>query len=250
MQAYLTLTRRELAGYFFSIAGYVIIAGVTLLTGLTFVMLIQSMAGLPFTMPITEVFFNSLFLWIILILTAPMLTMRLFALEKASGTFETLMATPIGDLQVVAAKFTAAMLFYVVMWLPTIGALFIVQHFAHQPGALEGGTLSGMCLGLFLAGCLIISLGCFASSLTKSQVVAGTLSAVSGVTLLILNWLAQAVSRTDQWQMQVLSCFNLSQQMNDFTRGIVDTRTVVLYLSGTLFFLFLTLRVVESRRWK
>ena len=250
MRTFWTLMRRELAGYFLSTTGYVIISGVTLLVGLTFVMLISNIGNTPVTMPLTQLFFNSLLLWIIIILTAPIITMRLFALEKASGTFETLMTTPVGDSQVVAAKFTAAVIFYVVMWLPTLASLFVVQHFANQPAALEKGTLFGMYLGLLLAGCLVLSMGCFASALTKSQMVAAMISVVSGATLLILNWLAQAIPITNQWQMQVLPFFNLSEQMQDFTRGIVDTRVLIFYLSVTFFFLFLTLRVIESRRWK
>src|SRR6185436_888283 len=169
---------------------------------LSFLMLIGNIGSAAFSMPITQLFFNSLLLWIILILTAPIITMRLFALEKATGTYETLMTTPVGDLQIVAGKFTAAVVFYIVMWLPTVVSLLVVQHFANQPGALEKGTFFGMYFGLFLAGCLMISIGCFASSLTNSQVVAGMISMVLGVTLLILNWLAQAITVTDRWQAQ------------------------------------------------
>ncbi len=93
-------------------------------------------------------------------------------------------------------------------------------------------------------------MGCFASSLTRSQMVAAVISLVPGVGLFILAFPAQKISSTDTWQMQVLSYFNLFKQMEDFTRGVVDTRVVILYASIALFFLFLTLRVVESRRWK
>jgi ABC-2 type transport system permease protein len=250
MRAYLTLTRRELASFFLSLAGYVIISGLAFLVGLDFVTLLHGLGTNPITMPITQVFFNNLLLWVIIVLTAPVITMRLFAQEKALGTFETLTTTPVGEVQIVAAKFTAAVVFFVVMWLPTLAYMFIVEHFANQPGGLDRGTLASMYLGLFLAGCLILSIGCFASSLTKSQVVAGMITLVAGVVLLMLNWLAQSAALGGPWQAQVLSFFNLSQQMVDFTRGIVDTRVIVFYLSATFFFLFLTLRVVESRRWK
>ncbi|HWD93080.1 MAG TPA: ABC transporter permease [Verrucomicrobiae bacterium] len=250
MQAYLTLTRRELATFFLSITGYVIIAGLALLVGLDFVTLLNSVGTDPVSMPITQLFFNNLLLWIIIVLTAPVITMRLFALEKATGTFETLTTTPVGEVQIVAAKFTASVIFFVVMWLPTLACMFIVQHFANQPGALEKGTLCSMYLGLLLAGCFILSIGCFASALTKNQVVAGMLTLVAGMALLMLNWLAQNISPGGRWPAQVLSFFNLSQQMIDFTRGILDTRVIVFYLSVTFFFLFLTLRVIESRRWK
>jgi ABC-2 type transport system permease protein len=250
MQAYLTLTRRELATFFLSISGYVIIAGLALLVGLDFVTLLNSVGTDPVSMPITQLFFNNLLLWIIIVLTAPVITMRLFALEKASGTFETLTTTPVGEVQIVAAKFSAAVIFFVVMWLPTLACMFIVQHFANQPGSLEKGTLCSMYLGLFLAGSFILSIGCFASAITKSQVVAGMITLVAGMALLMLNWLAQSISPSGHWQAQVISFFNLSQQMMDFTRGILDTRVIIFYLSVTFFFLFLTLRVIESRRWK
>ncbi len=250
MQAYLTLTRRELASFFLSISGYVIISGLALLVGLDFVTLLNSVGSDPVAMPITQLFFNNLLLWIVIVLTAPVITMRLFALEKASGTFETLTTTPVGEVQIVAAKFTAAVIFFVVMWLPTLGYLFVVQHFANQAGSLETGTVCTMFLGLFLVGCFILSIGCFASALTRSQVVAGMITLVAGIVLLMLNWLAQNVSVDGRWQVQVLSFFNLSQQMVDFTRGILDTRVIVFYMSVTFFFLFLTLRVIESRRWK
>ena len=250
MRIFWTLLRRELAAFFCSLTGYVIIAAVTLLIGLSFVMLIRNLGTDPFSMPVTELFFNSFLFWIIVILVTPVITMRLFALEKASGTYETLMTTPVGDLEVVAAKFAAAAVFYLVMWLPTLACLFIVRYFTNQTSALDGGTLGGMYLGIALSGGLFLALGCFASSLTRSQVVAAVISLATGVALFILAFLAQVNPTTQQWPAQVLLYFNLFKQMDDFTRGVVDTRTVVFYLSLTFFFLFLTLRTVESRRWK
>jgi len=250
MKIFLTLLRRELAAFFSSLMGYVVIAAVTLLVGMSFVMLIRNVGTDPFSMPVTELFFNSFLFWIILILVTPAITMRLFALEKSSGTFETLMTTPVGDVQVVAAKFSAAVVFYFLMWLPTIAGLFIVRHFTNQPQSLDAGALGGTCAGIFLSGCLFLAMGCLASSLTRSQMVAAVISLVPGVGLFILAFLAQYIPSTDDWHMRVLSYFNLFKQMEDFTRGVVDTRVVILYASLALFFLFLTLRVVESRRWK
>ena len=160
------MLRRELASFFFSWTGYVIIAAVTLLVGLSFVVLIAGLGNDPFTAQVTEMFYGTFYFWLILLLVTPVITMRLFALEKASGTFETLMTTPVGDLQVVAAKFAAAIMFYMVAWLPMLVCLFIVRHFTNQPGALDGGTVGGMYLGIFLTGCLFLSLGCFGSAIS------------------------------------------------------------------------------------
>ena len=250
MGAYLTLTRRELAAYFLSITGYVIIAAALFLLGFSFVVLLVNLQQEPTPMPLTELFYITPFFWFILLLSTPVITMRLFALEKFSGTFETLMTAPVTDLQVVLAKFTAGLVFYSVMWLPLLACLLVVRHYASDPAALDGGAVGGTFLGIFLLGCLFISLGCCASALTKSQVTAAMISLMFGCSLFLIGVLADHIPLRATWQTEVLAALSFFEQMHDFARGVVDTRSVVLYLSLTLFFLFLTLRVVESRRWK
>jgi ABC-2 type transport system permease protein len=244
------LLRRELAAFFFSLTGYVIIAGVTFLVGESFAQLIDGLGTDPWPMPVTQMFFGSVYFWMIVLLVAPVITMRLFAQEKASGTFETLMTTPVGDFQVVAAKFAAALFFYVVMWLPLLVCLLIVGHFTSQARALDSGTVGGMYLGILLVGGFFLSFGCLASAMTRSQMAAAMISLAFGISQFALAWWAKNNSVSDQWQSQLLSCLNIFDQMNDFARGVVDTRTVIFYASATFLFLFLTLRVVESRRWK
>jgi ABC-2 type transport system permease protein len=250
MKIFWTLARRELAAFFLSLTGYVIIAAITFLIGESFAQLIDALGSDPWPMPVTQMFFGSFYFWMIVLLAAPVITMRLFALEKASGTFETLMTTPVGDFQVVAAKFMAALFFYVVMWLPLLVCLFIMSRFTNQTNALDFGTLGGMYVGIFLAGGFFLSFGCLASALTRSQMVAAMISLAFGISQFALAWWAKNNPLSEQWQSQLLSCLNLFDQMNDFARGVVDTRAVLFYVSLTFFFLFLTLRVVESRRWK
>jgi ABC-2 type transport system permease protein len=249
MQAYWALLRRELAGYFLSLTGYVIIAATAFLLGLSFVILLTNLQEEPTSMPVTEIFYMTQFFWLILLLAVPVITMRLFALEKFSGTFETLMTTPVSERQVVAAKFTAALAFYMVIWLPLLGCLFIVRHYSAEVATLDPGVIGSTFLGIFLLGGLFVSLGCFASSLTRSQMTAAMISLAFSVSLFLLSFLARRVPG-DSWKAQTLSYFGLPDQMHDFVRGVVDLRPVVLYVSLTLLFLFLTLRVVESRRWK
>src|SRR5262245_48268206 len=129
MQVYWTLMRRELGGYFLSLTGYVIIAAAAFLMGLSFVILVLKLQGIPMTVPVTELFYMTQFFWLIMLLGTPVITMRLFALERFSGTFETLMTAPVTDLQVVLAKFTAALAFYMVMWLPLLGCILAVRYF-------------------------------------------------------------------------------------------------------------------------
>jgi ABC-2 type transport system permease protein len=250
MRIFWVLLRRELASFFFSLTGYVIIAAITFLTGASFIQLIDALGGDAWPLPVTQMFFGSFYFWMIVLLSAPVITMRLFALEKSSGTFETLMTTPVGDLEVVLAKFAAAFLFYVIMWLPLLVCLLAVGHFTNQSGAIDLGTVAGMYAGIFMIGSFFISFGCLASSLTRSQMVAAMVSLAFGVSLFALAWWAKAQPLSDKWQSQLLSCFNMFDQMNDLARGAVDTRTITFYVTTTFLFLFLTLRVVETRRWK
>jgi ABC-2 type transport system permease protein len=218
MRIFWTLLRRELSSFFFTWTGYVIIAAVTLIIGATFVMLVHNMGTAPFSMPVTQL-------------------------------FETLMTTGVGDLQVVIAKFAGAMIFYMTAWLPAVISLVIIQRFTNQP-KLDPGVIGGMYLGILLSGGLFLAIGCLASAMSRSQMVAAVMSLATGMLLFILAYMAQVVPENAFTGAEVLYYFNLFKQMEDFTRGVLDTRAVVFYVSVTVWFLFLTLRVVESRRWK
>src|SRR5262245_52521129 len=124
MQEYCALTRRELSGFFLSLTGYVVIAAASFLIGFSFIVMLIRLGNDATPAPMTELFYNTPFFWVILLLTVPVITMRLFAQEKFSGTYETLMTTSVTDIQVVASKFSAAVLFYMVMWLPLLACIF------------------------------------------------------------------------------------------------------------------------------
>ena len=183
-------------------------------------------------------------------LATPLITMRTFAQEKYSGTFETLMTTPVSDLQVVLAKFTGALVFYLIMWTPLLACTFIVRHFSNDPTMVDPGALGSTFLGLGLLGALYVSLGCLASSLTRSQIIAAVVTLALGVTLFVLSFLSVAMAGETGWVAKVFTHVSLMEHMRDFARGVVDIRPVVFYVSMTVLFLFLTLKAVESRRWK
>ncbi|MCU0771678.1 MAG: ABC transporter permease [Verrucomicrobia bacterium] len=247
---YWTLVRRELGGYFNSILGYVIIASALFLMGLSFVLMLGNLRSEPMPVTLTELFFMTPFFWLIILLAAPVVTMRLFAMERATGTYETLMTTPVRDVQVVAAKFTAALCFYVVMWLPLLACLFLVRHFTDEQGALDVGVVVSTYLGIILMGGVYLALGCLGSAVTNSQTVAAMIGLGLGAAFFMASFLAGWLDSMGPWQRELLAGFALVDQMRDFTRGVVDTRPVVFHLSLTFLVLFLTLRVIESRRWK
>jgi ABC-2 type transport system permease protein len=250
MQAYWTLVRRELGSHFCSWTGYIVIACVVFLLGCSFNNLIVAMNAESTDRPVTEVFYSTYYFWLIVLIAAPVITMRSFAHEKYSGTFETLMTAPVSDLQVVLAKFTGAMLFYVLMWLPLLGCLAIVRYYSHDRTLLDPGAVGTTFLGIFLLGAVYMSLGCLASAMTRNQIIAAVVSFAIGVALFLISFISMTFSMETGWEAQLFTHVGLIEHMKDFAHGTIDTRPLILYLSLTGMFLFFTHRVVESRRWK
>jgi ABC-2 type transport system permease protein len=218
--------------------------------GLGLVSMVDSLRDIKTERPMTRLFFETAYFWIILLPATPVITMRLFAQEKFTGTFETLMTTPVSDRQVVFAKFSGALIFFMLMWLPLLPCMLLIREFLGDPRLLDGGTLAGMFIGIALAGSLFVAMGTFSSSLTRSQALAAMTSLALGVGLFLVGLISDREYVETSWHQQILSQFSLNRHMFDFVRGVVDTRHVVFYLGGTALFLFLTLRVIESRRWK
>lgn len=250
MGVYFTLARRELAAFFVSMTGYVVIAGAAFLTGLSFAVLLTKLEGTATPMPVTQLFYATPFFWLIVLLAAPIITMRLFALEKYSGTFETLMTAPVSDRQVVLAKFSAAWGFYLLMWLPLLASILILRRFTNDAGAMDNGSLGGMFLGIALVGAAFMAGGLLASALTRSQIIAAMICLAGGVSMFLASFLGDKMNLESGWWISVFNYVSMFDHMDDFARGVVDSRAVMFYLSLTGTFLFLTLRVVESRRWR
>lgn len=250
MQAYFTLVRRELGAFFVSWTGYTILASVTFLLGFSFASLLNGLNGEATPVPVTQLFFETVYFWLALLFVCPLITMRSFAQEKSTGTYETLMTAPVGDMQVVLAKFTGALLFYLILWLPLVGCVWIVRYYSSDPTTFDGGTIGSTYFGIFLLGCLYMSLGILSSALTRSQIISAMLSFAVGVGLFMVSFLASSIGSHPGWAGKVVSYMSWMEHMRDFSHGAVDSRPVVLSLTLTIFFLFLSWKSVESRRWK
>jgi len=250
MRAYLILVRRELSTYLLSLSGYVTIAVVLFLLGLGFVEVLEAFNGETLNAPLTEVFYDTMFFWLVLLLAPPVITMRLFAQERAAGTFETLMTAPVGDLAVVLAKFTASFLFYLLTWLPLLACLYVVGRYTPDHNPVEWRPVASTFLGIALLGGLYVAMGCLTSALTRSQILAAVMALALGVTLFLLSFLRSSLGTGADWLAATVNHLSLLTHMEDFVRGVVDTRHLTFHLSLTVLFLFLTLKVVESRRWK
>jgi ABC-2 type transport system permease protein len=252
MRPLTALIRREFSAYFLSPVAFVTLAVFLLVTGHLFFL---TMAGLTESgprgveYPMQALLGDEKF-WLVFLFIPPLLTMRLLAEERGTGTLETLLTAPIRDWQVVAGKYLGAVLFYVVLWLPTLLYLPVLGDLDWEARrfGIDPNPIATSYLGAFLAGCMFLAVGLFVSSLVKSQLVAAMLSlVVSLLFVLAAFWrpdldagglagrLVQFVSVPDHFR-------------RDFTRGLIDTRAVVLYLSVTAFCLFLTVRSLEARR--
>jgi ABC-2 type transport system permease protein len=250
MGVFLTLVRRELGAYFKSFTGYVVVAAVLLLNGFSLMDLIERVRGGAVPSPVSELLFQSYYFWLVVLLTSPVITMRSFAAEKSSGTYEALMTTPVGDWQVVLAKFTGALGFFLVTWLPLVAVLFALRQIVGEAALFEPPVIAATFLGVALVGCLFMSLGCLASALTRSEIVAAMTTFLLGIGLWMAGYHPEASALLPAWAQPVLEQLSLTRHMEDFARGVVVGRQVVFYLSVTAFLLLLTQRVVESRRWK
>lgn len=180
---------------------------------------------------------------IILLLVLPLLTMRLLAEEKKQGTFELLLTYPVADVTVIAGKFFAALTTFAVMLAGTLLYPLMLAIFADpEPGPIASGYL-----GLFLIGCTFIAMGTFFSSLTNNQLIAGVATFGLSLFFLIIGWAAPFVGNT---MSKVLSQFSLLTHFDSFSKGVIDTQDLTYYLFLTFFFLYLTVRSVESTRWR
>ncbi|MDA0837371.1 MAG: ABC transporter permease subunit [Planctomycetota bacterium] len=181
----------------------------------------------------------------VLLFFTPAITMRLFSEEARSGTIETLMTAPVTELQVVLSKFYAGLTFFIIMLLPTISYALILNSMA--TGGIDFGPILSGYLGLLLMGATFIALGTFISSLTKNQIIAFVITVTSMLVLWIIGFFAQ---NKNEALFQVMAYLGIPDHVDDFVKGIVDSRNVVYFLSTTVFFLFMTVRSLESRKWR
>jgi len=250
MRIFFTLLRRDLAAFLVSVTGWVLLTTVLALVGLSFSIVLEALNREALHLPVTELFYQTQFFWLIVLMVVPVITMRSFALEKDQGTYETLMTTPVRDFQVVLAKFCACLLFYALLWLPLLAYPFLIRHFSRNGVPLEPGILTATFLGIVLFGSVYIAIGCFASALTSSQIVAAMIAFGVGLMLFLVSFLSTILPAPSPAQAIFFSQISIVEHMRDFFRGIIDTRHVSFYLTLTCFFLVLTLKVVETRRWK
>ena len=194
--------------------------------------------------PLNVFFGGTIFFWLVLLFAGPVLTMRLISEELKSGSIEVLMTAPVTEGQVVAGKYLAALTFYLFLWLPTLAYVGIVAYFEN----VDWGPVAAGYLGILGIGALFLAVGTFASAMSKNQIVAAIVAFALLVVLFSFGLLENLFD--NEAAKKVFGYLNLWDHMDEFARGIVDSRHLVYYVSATLFFLFLTSRALEDRKWR
>ncbi len=248
------IAQKELKSYFASPIAYIVIGMFAILFGFFFYSLVvyfdrqsMQMAGMggPQTVNINDQLIRPVFLntTVIILFLLPMITMRTYSEEKRSGTIELLLTSPLTDFQIIMGKFLGAMGLFAAMLAVTLVHIATLFYFGNP----EGWPIVTSYLGLLLMGGCFISLGLLISSLTKNQIVAGTITFAVFLMLWVINWIASFTGPTTQ---AVLNYLSITDHLNDFTMGVVDTRHLVYYLSFIAFGLYLTAKSVDTERWR
>lgn len=247
--------RKELQHYFQSMTAYVMIGSFLALSGYFFYSVFRYYNYLSYQAGREPYLADNLNLIegvmrplmgnvsVVLLFVLPLLTMRLLAEERRQGTFELLLTYPLSDLAAVMGKYLAALTVFAVMIAGTLLYPLMLAIFSNpEPGPIVTGYL-----GLFLMGTSFIAMGIFFSSLTSSQIVAG--AATFGVSLffLVIGWASPFAGPT---LAKVITQLSLLEHYNSFSKGIIDLHDVTYYLFLTTFFLFVTLRSLESSHWR
>jgi ABC-2 type transport system permease protein len=254
MSNVVAIAGRELRAYFASPIAYIVIGLFAALYGAFFVLYLflfveQSMRmgamGMGGPVNVNQMMLRPLLgnMAVVMLFMLPMLTMRTYAEEKRAGTFELLLTSPLTDVQIVLGKFLGALAVFALMLL--VSSLNMLLLFAW--GAPEWKQLASSYLGLLLMGGSFIALGLFLSSLTRSQVVAGAATFAIALLLWIVSWFGESGSETVR---TVTSFLSVIEHYEDFSKGVIDTKHLAYYLSFIVFGLFLTVRSVDSERWR
>jgi ABC-2 type transport system permease protein len=242
MRKFGALVRRELMTLFFTPLIYVVAAVFLLFCGWIFYLSVVRNGAAGGEQVFRQAFGGIGFIsWV----TLPLITMRLLAEETKTGTLEMLMTAPVGEWTIAVAKFISALIFYAALLLPTWIYILIINTYTAAP--IDTGPVLGAYVGLMLLAGAFLSIGLAVSALTQDQIVAALLTFV----IFMGFWVIDIVGAIGTLESFSAFCAFISfeVQFSDFAKGVIESRAVVYFLSVWLFGIFVTVRILESRRW-
>jgi len=246
-----TQLRRELAGYFLTPIAWIVMTVFLFVTGTSFFgYLLASYNNVP---GLTQFFFANIFFWFLMLFMPPILTMRSFSEEKRTGRLQMLSTTPTSELCLLSAKYLAALILFSTLWTLTISYFLMLDFMAATETNLypiDWGPVATGYLGTFFTGAMFLALGMLTSILARDQLVAAVLGMIAAVTLFGVGYLMPHTVGEPS-QREALMVFSLlHQHSNAYARGLLDSRHLVFNASATLALLAISLRLLETRRWR
>ena len=241
----LAIFQKELTSFFSSLIGYIAIAVFLILVGL--IMWVFPNNVLDFGYANLDILFTNAPL--VFMLLIPSVTMRLFSEEKKAGTLEIVSTRPITELQIILGKYFAALLLVIIALIPTLLYYYSISQLASPVGNLDVGAIRGSYIGLILLSAVFVSIGLFASSLTDNQIVAFILAAflcfVFYLAFNALSGLGLFGGKADDIIQQI----GIQYHYASISRGVVDSRDVIYFISLIVIFILSTKAALESRKW-
>lgn len=243
MRSLFAIAKREIESYLVSPIAYLVIAAFLLIAGLYFWLTLAYMVEYQQTPTMR---YTIEFMVVVFVFAAPFVTMRLLAQERRMGTLELILTSPVRESELVVGKFLAGLALYLLMILPTLLYPLTLELFGNPDW---GPILSGY-LGLLLFGAVLLAVGVFASALTQSQIVAAVLGIAGNLVLWFFIGTMANIPGLNPRIADVLNKLDLDSHLQTFVSGALDTRDIVYCLSLIVFFLFITTRILEARRWR
>lgn len=249
MRHYFTILSQEIRALLYSPSTYIAAVFFLLVMGFIFAGILDIYSKEAQETPPAVLFFQ--FFWFPVFFMVPMLTMKSFAEERRMGTLETLLTTPVSTAEVVLGKFSAAYLFYLLLWGSTLGFHYILQIYARDVRYLDAGPLIGGYLFIAVSGLLFVSIGILASAVTRSQAVAGILCFTMLLGLIGgLSYLGDLSAMNTEVLSPVkaaVDALRIPGHVADFTNGVIDTREVFFYFTGATLALIFSILGVEAK---
>jgi len=249
MKHFFTLLSHEIRMLLVSPSTYIAATAFLGFMGFIFVAILENYSKAAQDTAPAQVFFQLYFLPVFFMV--PLLTMKCLAEERRLGTIETLLTTPVTTTEVVLGKFGAAYLLYMILWGSTGGFFYILKKFSSDPRLFDAGPLIGGYAFIAVSGLFFIAIGVFTSSFSRSQAVAGILSFVLLAALILGGSFLAKASFLDRESLQPLKdavdYAQVTTHYEDFTRGVIDSRQLLFYLSGTVLALIFSILSVEAK---
>jgi len=241
-----SLFKKELSVFFSSLIGYIVII-VFLVANSLFMWVFPGDSNV---LDLGYSSIDTLFIispWVFLFLV-PAVTMRLFSDEKKSGTLELLLTKPLSDLQIILAKYFAGLVLVLFSLLPTLIYFLSIYRLGNPVGNIDTGGTWGSFIGLFFLASIYVAIGIFASSLTENQIIAFIISMLLSFVFYIGF---DSLGTLDLFSKIDSFIFNLgiNEHYRSMSRGVIDTRDIIYFLSIISGFLVMTKTVLQSRKW-